>query len=106
MPVSSLEMAITAASYFLTSGSTRSSRSSSPVTELTSGLPLIDREARFERLDDRGVDRQRHVDRLLHQLDAFGEDARLVGERDAGVDVEHLRARLDLRHRVGDDAAE
>ena len=40
MPVSSLEIATTAASYFFTSGSTASSRSSSPVTELTSGLPL------------------------------------------------------------------
>ena len=30
---------------------------------------------------------------------------RLVGERNAGVDVEHLGARLDLRDRVGDDAA-
>ena len=39
MPVSSLEMATTAAPYFLISGSTLSSRSSSPVTELTSGLP-------------------------------------------------------------------
>ena len=40
MPVSSFEMAITAAPYFLTSGSTSSSRSSSPVTEFKSGLPL------------------------------------------------------------------
>ena len=40
MPVSSLEMATTAAPYFLMSGSTDSRRSSSPVTELTSGLPL------------------------------------------------------------------
>ena len=40
MPVSSLEMATTAAPYFLTSGSTISRRSSSPVTELTSALPL------------------------------------------------------------------
>jgi hypothetical protein len=35
----------------------------------------------------------------------FGEDARLVGHRDAGVDVKHLCARLHLRQRVGDDAA-
>ena len=67
-------------------------------------LALVDREPRLERLDDRRVDRQGNVDGLLHQLDAFGEDARLVGERNAGVDVEHLRARLDLRERVGDDA--
>ncbi len=40
MPVSSLEIATTAAPYFFTSGSTVSSRSSSPVTEFTSGLPL------------------------------------------------------------------
>ena len=30
---------------------------------------------------------------------------RLVGERNAGVDVEHLRPRLDLGQRLGDDAA-
>ncbi len=40
MPVSSLEIATTAAPYFFTSGSTDSRRSSSPVTEFTSGLPL------------------------------------------------------------------
>jgi len=40
MPVSSLEMAITAAPCFFTSGSTACSRSSSPVTEFTSALPL------------------------------------------------------------------
>ena len=39
MPVSSLEMATTAAPYLATRGSTRSITSSSPVTELTRGLP-------------------------------------------------------------------
>ena len=39
MPLSSLLMATTAAPYFLTSGRTRSRRSSSPVTEFSSGLP-------------------------------------------------------------------
>ena len=39
MPVSSFEIATTAAPYFATSGSTRSICSSSPVTELTSALP-------------------------------------------------------------------
>ena len=68
-------------------------------------LALVDRKPRLQRLDDRGIDRQRDLDRLLHELDAFGEDARLVGERNAGVDVEHLRARLDLGQRLGDDPA-
>ena len=40
MPVSSLEMATTAAPVRATSGRTLSSTSSSPVTELTNGLPL------------------------------------------------------------------
>ena len=40
MPVSSLEIAITAAPYFFTNGSTASRRSSSPVTEFNSALPL------------------------------------------------------------------
>ena len=39
MPVSSLEIATTAAPYFRTSGRTRSRRSSSPVTQFTSALP-------------------------------------------------------------------
>ena len=37
---------------------------------------------------------------------ALREDRRLVGERDAGVDVEHVGAGGDLRPRVGLDAAE
>ena len=39
MPESSFEIATTAAPYRFTSGSTRSMRSSSPVTEFTSALP-------------------------------------------------------------------
>ena len=69
-------------------------------------LALVDGEAGLERLDDRRVDRERHVRDRLHELDRVREDRRLVGERDAGVDVEHLRARLDLRDRVGDDGVE
>ena len=34
------------------------------------------------------------------------EDRRLVGQRDAGVDVQHVRAGCHLRQRVGLDAAE
>ena len=37
---------------------------------------------------------------------ALREQRRFVGERDAGVDVEHMRAAFDLRDRVGLDAAE
>ena len=39
IPVSSLEIATTAASYFATRGRTNSKRSSSPVTELINGFP-------------------------------------------------------------------
>lgn len=39
MPVSSLEIATTGTLYFFTSGSTSSSRSSSPVTEFSRGRP-------------------------------------------------------------------
>ena len=69
-------------------------------------LALVDREPGLERLDDRRVDRERHVGDRLHELDRLPQDRGLVGERDAGVDVEHLRARLDLRDRVGDDGVE
>ena len=67
-------------------------------------LTLVDGKPGFERLDDGAVDRKWHRHGVLHQLDAFGEDLRLVGERDAGIDVEHLRAGLDLRQGIGDDA--
>ena len=106
MPVSSFEIATTAAPYLLTSGSTRSRRSSSPVTRVHERLALVDGEPGLERLDDRGVDRQRDVDERLDELDGPGEDRRLVGERDARVDVEHVGAGLDLGDRVALDAAE
>ena len=106
MPVSSLEMATTAAPYLATSGITRSSTSSSPVTELTSGLPLYTARPGLEGGDDRRVDRDRHVGDGLHQGDGSGQHRRLVGERDAGVDVEHVCAGFDLGDRVGFDPAE
>ena len=65
---------------------------------------LVNRKPRFQRFDDRAVDTQRHVGDRLHQLDRLGEDLRLVRQRDAGIDVEHLRARLDLRQGIGLDA--
>ena len=106
IPVSSLEIATTAAPYFATSGRTRSSRSSSPVTRVDERLALVDGEPGLERLDDRRVDRQRHVGERLDELDGLGQDRRLVGQRDAGVDVEHVRAGLDLGERVALDPAE
>ena len=106
MPVSSLLIATTAAPYFVTSGRTRSRRSSSPVTELSERLALVDREAGLERLDDRRVDRQRQVGQALDELDGLGQDRRLVGQRDAGVDVEHVGAGLDLGEDVALDPAE
>ena len=46
IPVSSLEIATTGTLYFFTNGKIRSSRSSSPVTEFSSGRPShIDRPA-------------------------------------------------------------
>ena len=57
---------------------------------------LVDRQPGLERLDDRGVDADRHVGEALHQLDRPGEQVGLVGERDAHVDVEHVGAALDL----------
>ena len=70
------------------------------------GFPAIDGEPRLERRDDRGVDGERDVGDVLHELDRLREDGGLVRERDAGVDVEHLRTGLDLRDRVRDDRLE
>ena len=69
-------------------------------------LALVGGEPRLERLDDRRVDRQRHIGERLHELDRLRQDRGLVGERDAGVDVEHVRAGLDLGQRVALDPAE
>ena len=69
-------------------------------------LAPVDRETRGQRGDDRRVDRQRHVGDRLHELHGPREDRRLVGERDARVDVEHVRAGRDLRERIRLDAAE
>ena len=51
--------------------------------------------------DDRRVDGQRHVGHGLDQLDGPGQQGRLVGQRDAGVDVQHVGAGLDLGDCVG-----
>ena len=69
-------------------------------------LALVDREPGLERLDDRGVDRERQVGQRLDQLDGVGQDRGLVGERDAGVDVEHVGAGRDLGEDVALDPAE
>ena len=42
----------------------------------------------------------------LHELHGSRQQGRLVGQRDAGVDVEHVGAGLDLGHGIGLDAAE
>ena len=70
------------------------------------GLALVDGEARLERLDDRRIDRQREVGQRLDELDRVGQDRRLVRQRDARVDVEHVCAGLDLGDRVPLDARE
>ena len=46
------------------------------------------------------------VGQRLHQLDRVGEDRRLVGQGDAGVDVEHVGAGRDLGEHVALDPAE
>jgi hypothetical protein len=105
-PVSSLEMPTTAAPYFFTRGSTDSSRSSSPVTELTSGLPLYTASpAANAATIDESIDSGTSVIDCTssHRL---REDRRLVGERDSGVDVEHVGAGFDLRDGVRRHARE
>ena len=83
MPVSSLLIATTAAPYLL------DERQDALEALLLAGhrvdqrLALVDGEAGLERLDDRGVDRQRQVGQRLHELDRLREDRRLVGQGDA-----------------------
>ena len=66
---------------------------------------LVDRQARFQRSHDGGVDRQRHVGHALHQLDRLGQHARLIGQRNAGIHVQHVGARGHLGQRIGNHAA-
>jgi len=68
-------------------------------------LALVDGESRLEGGDDGGIDGKRHVGQRLHELDRLGQDLRLVRQRDAGIDIEHVGAGLDLGQRIGLDAA-
>ena len=70
------------------------------------GFALVDLDTGLEGLDDRGVDRERHVGDRLDQLDRLGQERRLVGQWDAGVDVEHVGAGGDLGQGIGLDPAE
>ncbi len=120
MPVSSLEMATTGTLYFFTSGSTRSSRSSSPVTEFSERAALAGLEPGLQRAGDRAVDAERRVHQRLDPGDELGHQhrldevvvgvARIVGhlvlEDRAGIDVEHHGAAGDLVERVGLDGGE
>ena len=93
---SSFASPITAAPCFATIGRIASSRSSSPVTELTSALPWYAREPGLERLDHRRVDAERHVGQALDERDRLPHQLDLVGERVADVHVEHVGAACDL----------
>src|SRR6185295_18159981 len=50
--------------------------------------------------------RQGQIGKRLDELDRLRQDGRLVGQRDAGVDVEHVRAGRDLGQDVALHAAE
>ena len=50
--------------------------------------------------------RERYVGERLHQPHGLRQDRGLVGERDAGVHVEHVRAGRDLGARVRDHGRE
>ena len=67
---------------------------------------MVDAEARFQSLDDGGIDGQRQVGEGLHQLHGLGQDGGLIGQRNAGVDVQHMGAGRDLGQAVGLDPGE
>ena len=69
------------------------------------GLALIDGKPGFKGCDDGTVDGERHICQALDQLDSLGEDARLIGERDTGIHVQHMGARRHLRESIGFDPA-
>ena len=93
---SSFASAITAAPCFATIGRIASSRSSSPVTELTSALPsYAARPASSASITDESMQSGRSVRPCTSGI-ACGHQADLVGERIADVDVEHVGAARDL----------
>ena len=66
-------------------------------------LALVRGEPGLERLDHRGVDADRQLAEALHERDRLAHQVDLVGERIADVDIEHVRAALDLLRDVGLD---
>ena len=90
--------------YFLMSGRIASSRSSSPVTELTSGRPTATSSPAFSAAGTEESIEIGQVDQALHDLDRLDEQRRLgrvrIDRGHAGIHVEHQRARRDLRQRV------
>jgi hypothetical protein len=66
-------------------------------------LAFVGTESGLERLDDRGVDAERHVGERLHQRHGFGQESGLVGERHTHVDVEHHGAASHLGRDIGLD---
>ena len=69
-------------------------------------LAFVHFESGFERGDDGRIDRQGDVGDRLHELHRPREQGGLVRQRNAGVDVEHVRAGLHLGPGIGLDAGE
>ena len=69
-------------------------------------LALVDGEPALQCGDDRGVDREGGVGDRLHDLDGCGQDGGFVGQRDAGVDVQHMGAGRQLGVGILDHARE
>ena len=67
-------------------------------------LALVDLQAALQGGDDGGINGERHVGDGLDELHSRRHDGRLVGEGDAGVNVEHVGAGLHLGYGVRDDA--
>ncbi len=103
-------MAMTGTSYSATTGNTRSSRSSSPVTLLTMGRPLAAlMPAMSAGTTELSMQSGTSV-RCLHQFDDLDHQVRLgplgLDAGDADIDVQNVGARRDLRQGITLDAAE
>ena len=70
------------------------------------GLADVGVDAGLKRLDHRGVDAERDVGDRLDELDCGRQHGRLVGERYAGIHIEHVRTGGDLGERIGLHPAE
>ena len=68
-------------------------------------LAFVNGKPRLQGSHDGRINRQGNISDGLHQLDRAGQQGRLIRQGDAGVDIKHVRPRLDLCQGIGNHPA-